>query len=308
MTAAALIPVDLQLAADELLQTAIMGDLPIVIVEGLDDVRLYEAFAEQAGVQCDIVASENILAEKEGCEGVIKNIEIIESTADGFDVSRYILGIIDRDARYYRGEVPASAAIMMLDFYSIESHFISKETVRRVIESTLHAPGRLTQQIDSEAAYSAIISKLMDIYHVSLEALKKACVNGYNSEIGYSDKIRSVFLSGALPRILAKRAALDSFAQTMNISNCWDDLLLICKGKWLLDLFCDYLYDFISNLPQDCAAGKIMQCQYCSNNVSVKCLYRWRENYNSAHLRGMMLGYVDLPNFTYIRTRLQMLG
>ena len=308
MTAAAPIPADLQLAADELLQSAIMGELPVVIVEGFDDVRLYEAFADHAGVECDVVASENILSEKEGCEGVIANIDIVESVSNGVDISKHIVGIIDRDARYFRDEIPASTAILMLNLYSIESHFVGEETVRRMLSSVLNAPLGLVQEINIDEAYASVVAKLMMAYPISLEALKNACVRDYNSEVGYSDRIRSVFLSGALPRIHAKRADLDIFANGLHISNCWNDLLLICKGKWLLDLFCDYIHELISELPKRCAARQLTQCQYCLNGTHAKCLYRWRENYTSAHLRGMALGYVDLPDFAYIRNRLQTLG
>ncbi|MNP13325.1 hypothetical protein D3C76_1056020 [compost metagenome] len=148
----------------------------------------------------------------------------------------------------------------------------------------------------------------MGVYEVSLEALKNACVRGYDAETGYSDKIRSVFLSGAYTRIMAKQTELNQFANSLNIQRNWQNLTLICKGKWLLDLFCDYLHDFISNLPQQCESKKIHQCQFCAGGNSKKCLYRWRENYSSAHLSGIARGYVDLPDFAYIRGKLQAFG
>lgn len=308
MSNVAPIPEDLKLKAGELLKKAIMGDKPLVIVEGFDDVRLYGAFAKQAEVACDIVASENILTEKEGCDGVISNIDVIEAVAGNTDISKHVVGVIDRDARYFRNEIPTSSAILILDLYSIESHFVGEETVRRVLSSVLNASDELLRQVDISQIYHEIVNRLMGVYEVSLEALKKACVRGYSAEIGYADKVRSVFLSGAYPRIMVKQPALEQFANTLNIARDWQNLTLICKGKWLLDLFCDYLHEHISNLPHLCASGHLAQCQYCSGGNNKKCLYRWRENFDSSHLRGLVLGYVDLPDFAYIRSRLRSLG
>ncbi|MHC5131844.1 DUF4435 domain-containing protein [Pseudomonas glycinis] len=308
MSNVALIPEDLKLQAVELLKAAMMGERPLVIVEGFDDIRLYESFAKQAEVTCQIIASENILTEKEGCEGVISNIDVIELVAGNTDISKHVVGIIDRDARYFRNDMPASPAILTLDLYSIESHFVGEETIRRILSSVLNVSDELLHKTDTNQIFRDIVNRLMGVYEVSLEALKKSCVRGYSAEIGYADKVRSVFLNGAYAKIMAKQPALEQFASTLNIARDWQNLTLICKGKWLLDLFCDYLHDYISNLPQMCASGHLVQCQYCSGGNNKKCLYRWRENFQSAHLRGLARGYVDLPDFAYIKARLKSLG
>lgn len=308
MSGAVVIPADLQLQASELLQAAIMGDMPLVIVEGYDDVRLYEEFAKQSEIECDVMASENILTCKEGCEGVISNIDAIESVAGHTDISKHVVGIIDRDARFFRNEMPQSKALLILNLYSIESHFVGEETVRRILTSVLNASDSQIESLDISKIYGEIVERLMGVYEVSLEALKKACVRGYAAEAGYADKIRSVFQSGAYTRIMQKQEELNAYATSLNIQRTWQDLTVICKGKWLLDLFCDHLHEYISQLPHLCASNKISQCQFCTAGTSKKCLYRWRENYNSGHLRGMARGYVDLPDFTYIRGRLETLG
>jgi len=308
VSGAVVIPQDLQLEAGELLQAAIMGEMPLVIVEGYDDVRLYEEFAKQSEVDCDVIASENILTCKEGCEGVISNIDAIESVAGNTDISKHVIGIIDRDARYFRNEIPQSNALFTLNLYSIESHFVGEETVRRILTSVLNASDNQIESLDISKVYGDIIERLMGVYEVSLEALKKACVRGYAAEAGYGDKVRSIFQSGAYTRIMQKQEELDAFASSLNIQRTWQNLTIICKGKWLLDLFCDYLHDYICQIPQLCASKKIPQCQFCTTGTSKKCLYRWRENYNSGHLRGMARGYVDLPDFTYIRGKLEALG
>lgn len=308
MSDVGLIPEELRLRADELLNEAVMGERPLVIVEGFDDIRLYEEFSKEVNLDCKIVASENILNKGEGCSGVISNINLIESVSGGVDVSKYVLGVIDRDARYFRRDMPESKLILVLKLYSIESHFVIEGVVGRILSSVLNANDDLLKKIDVEEVYRDISSKLMVLYEVSLEALKKACVKDYAAEVGYSSRVRSVFCDGSYQKIMNKKSELDDFAAQNNISKDWGGLRLICKGKWLLDFFCDHLYEYIDSLPDLCANKKLTQCQYCSNGNNLKCLYRWREKYQSYHLRGMVMGYTDLNEFDYILDRFKLLG
>ena len=42
--------------ADELLNLAIMEKIPYIIVEGIDDIRIYEEIASSANIHCEIFA------------------------------------------------------------------------------------------------------------------------------------------------------------------------------------------------------------------------------------------------------------
>jgi hypothetical protein len=65
--------------ADEILNLAIMSKTPYVIVEGVDDIKIYEEIASSAGVPCEIYSVEQLEGLTGGNDGVIQALEIIES-------------------------------------------------------------------------------------------------------------------------------------------------------------------------------------------------------------------------------------
>ncbi|MBK5516705.1 DUF4435 domain-containing protein [Pseudomonas sp. TH10] len=132
-------------SADELLNLAIMTKIPILIVEGIDDVPIYERISISINVECDIYASETLHGGREGCNGVIDNIRDIRLVSSDIPVEKHILGIIDKDARYYRKEMPEDPAIFPLNYYSIESHYINSCSIRYLIPRFTNATLKLTK-------------------------------------------------------------------------------------------------------------------------------------------------------------------
>ena len=122
--------------ADELLNLAIMSKTPYVIVEGVDDIHIYEEIAKSAQVLCEVYSVEMLEGLVGGNDGVIQAMESIESLnmPEGKSAKEFILGIIDCDARYYRGEMPVLESVLSLSVYSIESHFVSKFSIKPSIE------------------------------------------------------------------------------------------------------------------------------------------------------------------------------
>ncbi|WP_122220349.1 DUF4435 domain-containing protein [Pseudomonas syringae] len=293
--------------ADELLNTAIMTKIPVVIVEGLHDIPIYERIMLSIGKECDIYASENILCEKPGCAGVEENILSIREASDNVEIEPYVLGIVDRDARYYRGEIPNDTALLVLEMYSIETHFVSLEAVRILIEHTTRATRNLVSEEDLEAIYSNIIAKLSDLFLYSLEALRKACDRDYVACFGYADKIKAILNSGHEQALAEKESELMDFALRNNVPFGWEGLISICKGKWLLELFIDEFRKSASVFPNDCREGVISQCQSCLRNAYQNCLYKLAANFDTPQLQQILFQDVSQSNFDYIKTRLSSL-
>lgn len=297
------LPVGLTFEADELLNSAIMNKLPVIIVEGCDDIPIYERLALDMGRDCEVYASENILSGKAGCSGVLEHLTTIRDNSEGMDISPYILGVIDRDARYYRGDIPSDNALLVLEFYSIETHFVSSEAVRFLVERTTRATGHLTSEADAAIIFESIKSELEKLRVFSLEALRKACDQGYDACIGYGDKVRAVLRSGHEDSLRGKEADLEAFGAAIGVEDGWGGLLAICKGKWLLEVFIDEFKKQVALLPQFCADGLISQCQSCLRQVHKNCLYKMTANFDVTHLRQMLLQDVSQPSFDYIRAR-----
>ena len=297
----------LEYSSDELLGLAMIMKTPIVIVEGYDDVPIYERLSINAPHDCLVFASENILCTKQGCEGVIENIEIIRNTSSGVPVEKYILGIIDRDARYYRNTEPQDPAILILRYYSIESHFVNLQSIKYLIPRMTRATSKLIQDNLYSKIHEEISDRLMFLYLVSLEALKNACVKEYKSEFGYKESIKAIINKKQHVALEHKRDDLLEFGRDLGLNNCWQDLLKICKGKWLLELFADELFLSIQGLPQLCGSARVTQCQFCARGEFKKCLYKNPSFFSADIMRSQMFHNTDCEELGYIRERMSQL-
>ncbi|WP_066152733.1 hypothetical protein [Aliarcobacter cryaerophilus] len=118
----------LKYEADELLTESIMSKTPIIIVEGIDDIQIYEDIVLSLNRDIEVYASENLLISdgKSGTNGVKTCLKKIYDNSNGIDFSKFIMGIIDRDASYYRRDPLDIKGLFILNLYSIESHFVNK--------------------------------------------------------------------------------------------------------------------------------------------------------------------------------------
>lgn len=299
MTDAA-IPQAMAFRPEEILNAAIMSKVPVVIVEGHDDIPLYERIIEALEKECEVVASENLCG-LEGCEGVIRVINEIRGCSGSISIEDFVLGIIDRDSRAYRGEMPGDPAILVLKHYSMESHFATEEVVRLVVCKVTGATGGLFDEQGAKAIFDIIKDRLKVLYLLSLEALKNACDSSYTSEFGYADKVREVLGRGYPSKFDgAKVNALNNFAGQVGVTDSWEDLLKICKGKWLLEIFIDELKAQLGELSTHCKSEMITKCQYCINNTFNKCLYKLNANYSSPILMQMALQEINQNSLSYI--------
>ncbi|MBA1322972.1 DUF4435 domain-containing protein [Pseudomonas plecoglossicida] len=297
----------LEYAADELLSLSIIMGTPIVIVEGFDDVPIYERISSNLDFGCEIYASENILCHEEGCNGVIKNIQAIRDASEGIPIERHILGIIDRDVRAYRNEIPTDDAILVLTYYSIESHFVSAQATAHLIPLMTRATSRLVSPTLPQELFDRIRSSMMSLFIISLEALRNACDQSYVALHGYSNSIKAIINSIDMDHLESKRDDLITFAHSMKIRECWEDLLLVCKGKWLLETFHEELIKEVKMLPGLCQAGAITQCQFCINGEHSKCLYKSPGHITHPILANFSAQNIDYSNLTYIKERIQTL-
>lgn len=292
--------------ATDLLSLAIMSKMPVLIVEGIDDIPIYERLASSVNAACHVYASETLCQTREGCEGVIKNIEDIRSVADDIPVERHVLGIIDRDARFYRNEMTDDPAIFTLKYYSIESHYVNSCSTAHLIPFATRATNRLVDSRLVESVHRSIVPELDFLYYVSLEALRKACESEYKSEFGYKKSIKAITNAGLHTIALKKKDQLDEFAERLGIQNSMETLLKICKGKWLFEIYGDRLYEEIKKLPEKCKTGKITQCQFCANGVPdvKKCLYQTPVFTSSDILRNEAWRNTEVRSLDYIKAKL----
>lgn len=262
-------------SADELLNLSIMSKVPVFIVEGWDDLPIYERLAHESDLDCEVYAPEALEDGVPGCDGVLKCIKQIRESSQEIEIEKHILGLIDRDVRPYRNESTTDPAILTLEMYSIESHYVNVESIKWLIPKFTRATNKLFDENSCDELYLKISKEFDFLYYVSLEALKNACTKDYKSLVGYKQSITAITKQNLHLSVKEKKKELDEFAATHKLTYSIETLLLICKGKWLADTFFDLLHKAMGDLPHLCKDSKIPQCQLCrAGSPQEKCLYK----------------------------------
>ncbi len=285
--------------------SAIMIGVPTIVVEGHDDISIYSKIAKDVNKEVQVISIDNIEQYTGGCYSVIKFIddmeEIFEERKDSIN---HILGIIDRDARYYRNEIPTNRnGILVLKYYSIESHFVTKNNLKYLLNVITYA----NEQLVDDKCLDYIEKDLPELYkrlfYLSLEALKNACEQDYTGVIGYSDeKGRLLHDVEVNDLVLKKKKELDLFAEKLNIDI--KDIKCIAKGKWLLYFYCVNAMEKISILRDACLQGLIITCQCCETDHNDKCLYKLKASYRPDTLIPLIENYIDREEVNYIQDRI----
>lgn len=299
----------LSYSIEEALVAAIMQEIPLVIVEGKDDVSIYKKLIEKIDKKIDVWPIGLIDGFSSGSKDVIKAIEEIQPKLNERSENlKYILGIIDKDIRDFRNEIPDINGLFVLKYYSIESHFATQLHVKKVI--SLMTDGNID---DSVLFYveNLLEYDYEELYYISLECLKNACVSGYQSITGYdeknkkdtSDKNRRKLI---LNDILERQEQLDKFAEDMKITR--QKLKEIVKGKWLLSAFCNSMREIVFKLKNACKTDLITKCIYCYNNNRNNCQWKIKVNFEGSQIEQVVLNDLDLDELDYIIKELELLG
>ncbi|NPS73173.1 hypothetical protein [Pseudomonas aeruginosa] len=293
---------------DEILNEAVMTGVPSIIVEGIDDICIYEGISKKSPFLVEVYAVEYIDGFGEGCDEVVRAVSEIEQIpSSNHKVSDHVLGVIDKDVRDFRNELPESDAVLTLKYYSIESHFVSKA----IIQHTLSLCTRSTQELVTEELCDFIMSelepRLLKIYYHCLESLKNAVVRDYDAAFAYSYNYGRLRDTNAQRIINEKKEELDIFAASMSIDASMESIKRIARGKWLIEIFSEELLAYINGLQKMCKDGAVSTCKCCLNAAFDKCLYRIREGIGKNAIKGLAFSNTEGAEFGYIVQRISSL-
>lgn len=261
---------------------AITHKKPLVIVEGHDDPKKFrEIFGRSVNLEPLIKPVELINIDKDqkyrsgykGVLGAVKDLyEYPHHNKD--ELNKYVLGVIDKDSSNYSGRVGCDYPILfVLNNYSIESYFVSKNTVKFVFEYLINGESHNLTDSICESYYNEFKSFALDqLYYPSLEALKNSCISGYDCICGYSANpghVQNMVNSG---RYNEKINDLEAFSVQKNIEKKYEFLFDICKGKWLIARFVEFINLNSKNLKDLCSGSN--KCIYCAESIPEKCVYK----------------------------------
>lgn len=293
---------------DEILNEAVMTGVPSIILEGIDDIEVYTRIAEKLNFDVEFYAVESIDGFGQGCDnviGAIRELNLIDNSR--YKLRDNVLGIIDKDVRDFRGEIPDIEPILVLNYYSIESHFVSKY----IVEHTLNLCVKATKDLLDKELYKIIMDevevKLLDLYYLSLESLKNSLDKSYHADFSYSMKSGRLKDLKAKTAVYQKREELDEFAASKALTPCLDTLKVIAKGKWLIDAFAIELVNIIEGLKGKCREKQIVTCKSCLIEAYDKCFYRIKDGFNKNTVISLALTHVMGDEFDYIVDRINMI-
>lgn len=292
---------------DEIVNMAIMTKTPHIIVEGVNDVCVYEAIADSTNINMEVYCIQMIAGYAGGNDGVAEAIEYCYTLPlGGRDVKDYILGIVDRDARFYRHEIPSLPALLILQYYSIESHFASKAAIEPIVRRVTRIS--TNDELSVDRIFNDIEDGISDLYYFSLDALKNAVDLSYLSVVAFSDKPGRRMDSKTIADLQHRKRDLDDFAKVYGLENSLESLKQFSKGKWVLAAYSEGLHREISGLVEKCKSGAIAQCRMCRFDVNAPCLFKAEDGFTKKTIYSLLLKEVRVPEIDYIRDRMTLVG
>jgi len=297
---------------DEVIIAAFISHEPVVIVEGQDDIKFYSNIAVKNECHVNIQAVETIEGYVEGCEGVINAMEDVQRVVEADSrLEKYILGVIDRDARYYMHTIPELNNLLVLNYYSYESHLVTNKSILKLLGIMTKASRDLLTDEVADFLKVDFESNLTELYYFSLEALKARCDTEYEACISCGDKPGGILGHGVIERywnqILPKKDSLDQFADEIGTTR--SDVRKIANGKWYLYCWCKYIIQKSKELYQWCGT-KLPKCVYCEIGQSTKCLWRQESIFQIPNIKSILYSeeIIDLDEVRYITDRMKELA
>lgn len=223
---------------------------------------------------------------------------------DSHALSDNVLGVIDKDVRDYRGEVPEIEPLLVLNYYSIESHFVSEQVIANILRLSSKASRDLISNDLCHLMICEIEEKLLDLYYFSLESLRNSIELEYSANFSYSYSPGRIYDPKTRQGVLEKQHDLDAFASSLGLSPCIDTLKSISKGKWLIDIFSQELIHSINRLPKRCSESSITTCKSCVFEAFDKCLYRIKDGFTKKTIKSLILASVEGAEVQYIEQRI----
>ncbi|MCD9530447.1 hypothetical protein [Photobacterium carnosum] len=295
---------------NEVLNQSIMTKVPTIVLEGIDDISVYDSIMESTNKQYFFIAVENIEGYEPGCDGVINAMNFIDNIpSTKYKLDDYILGIIDKDVKDCRDELPNNKYIFPLKYYSMESHFFCEEIISDLVKFSTKTTRDLRNNKLDKYIFNQIVNNLNNLYFFSIEALKGSLDKEYEAEVSYS------FTEGRLNnntilsnKINDKRNQLIDFAGTKNLQFNNECIKKVVKGKWLLYMFCYEFEQVLKILPNNCLDDHFDSCQFCIAETTSKCLFRMKEGITHKSIRHYAQQNCHVSNFDYIRDKLSTLA
>jgi hypothetical protein len=297
----------MQVEFHDAIKIAFMTKKPLIVVEGGDDLSIYRDLVSMRQNNYDIKPIEYFKNCNPGCAEIETQVDIInQKYPNHHHIYNFFKGIVDSDAKPFRGERNERSGIFYLNTYSFENSFITESSIIKTVKTLTKATNQELNDNLTDKLIQLINNDISDFYYITLEALKNAVVEDYDGLLGFSDGYERFFHDQTMKQLLQeKHEELDAFALEYYISNpCVFEMKTFCKGKWHLQFFLKSLLSFISDLHIACG-DDLSQCPFCEVGEIDKCLYKKSTNMDVGQLISVIKSNIENADLEYINEGLR---
>ncbi|MER3735023.1 hypothetical protein J8815_27370 [Klebsiella pneumoniae] len=255
----------------EILNQAIMTGTISLVVEGIDDIKIYETISNEVGKNVIVFPIGCVEGYSPGCGHVIPAMDAICELPEG-----------DKEHKKKKKK----------------NFFLNKKTTPYLL------PDEFISLIFNDIFYES-----ESLYLMSLEALKCSIDNTYDSCFQYSFSEGRIFSSDDQRKILEKRDDLISFSESLGITATVENLKIITKGKWLIHYVSHKLANACSTMHTNCGVPPQSHCVVCESGSDNKsCLYRTKDGVTPKSFKNSLFGNMNSPDIQYIKDRISVMA
>jgi hypothetical protein len=247
-------------SAIELLRQAIKEEIPVVIVEGPDDIKIYNKLAKETNKEVVVKAVEFIEGgEGANCHAIFSIISKndFQSEIKKKDNRQWLLGIIDGDTIEYkswmkRESIENIIGLYQLKLYSFESYFVSEHNLKHLLV-TITRMGSMSKITDITINYFLKKFKPIEemLFQISIDNLIFLQNDKIKSSLD-SMKINEIINNPKVQIDLKERSKnINDFIETNNI-DFEKDKKKIIKGKKLFQTFYEIIRMELKAIPDNC--------------------------------------------------------
>jgi len=288
---------------NDLISIAKMSGTPYLIVEGVDDIPIYDKIKTSRFLNIEIYASRQFDGIEPGCRGVERVINILNETFTEDLASQYVLGIMDKDVKDFRNEIKIIKNLLYTEYYSMETHLISNTIVLKIISNFIRSPENLIDNIIIESFWNFFHSQSSDLYNISLDSLKNSIEQDYSNLYSYSNSYQELKNRAKLILLNNIKEDLKEFESLNHLSHSIEILKKISKGKWFLSFFCEVLADYIKSELNTCSLdSNRSSCSMCIIQNHDECLYKQKSDLpvNKDTIRTALIAVSEHGNFDFL--------
>ena len=292
---------------DIIFNFCVMGKVPFVLVEGMEDIPKYHEIFSKSSTYSEtlyIEAIENIENYSLGCDEIIRCIDDLYTNhpQQHNQIDKYIISIIDKDIRDLKNTLPIHNTHIILKEYSVESIFVSKESVEILLKFLIKGPSKsITNTVVNNIFQSSLNELANELYYASLDALNFS-LNSTHKKIRY--KYEYGFIENNINDFLVQistdssyKNSLDNLSNTHSLNTNLDSLKIFVKGKWLYRSFIKLIINSAKDLTNKCKLSLIQSCSYCKINKYDQCLYKTISTQGYEHIDNHL--FKNLPMNQY---------